>query len=174
MQDFWTFMLRCADGSYYVGHTDDIDVRIGQHQDGSLGGYTATRRPVSLVWSDRFPDRDSAFAAERQIKGWSRAKKEALIRGDWATLSQLAHKRRPFDRPAQGERVSHNSAHPEEAPSGAVSKDHGEEGLSSSRSERSEGPSRTTRPTRTTGSDAFALPLSSRCQYCPSPHYRSS
>jgi tRNA/rRNA methyltransferase len=92
MQDFWTYMLRCADGSYYVGHTDDIDLRVGQHQDGTFGGYTSTRRPVSLAWSDRFLDRDAAFAAERQIKGWSRAKKEALIRGDWEPISQLAHR----------------------------------------------------------------------------------
>ena len=61
MPDFWTYMLRCSDGSYYVGHTDDIDVRLAQHQEGVLGGYTSTRRPVELVWSDRFPDRDSAF-----------------------------------------------------------------------------------------------------------------
>ncbi|HYD24714.1 MAG TPA: formate dehydrogenase accessory sulfurtransferase FdhD [Croceibacterium sp.] len=121
MQDFWTYMLRCADGSYYAGHTDDLDMRMGQHRDGSLGGYTSRRRPVELVWSERFADRDSAFAAERQIKGWSRAKKEALIRGDWESLSQHARRVRPFPKTARGE-----------------------EGLSSSRSERSEGPSRTT------------------------------
>ncbi|MEA3042416.1 MAG: tRNA/rRNA methyltransferase, partial [Sphingomonadales bacterium] len=90
--DFYTYMLRCSDGHYYVGHTDDLDARIAQHQAGAIPGYTAKRRPVTLVWSDRFSDRDQAFAAERQIKGWTRAKKEALIRGDWETLRHLARK----------------------------------------------------------------------------------
>jgi tRNA/rRNA methyltransferase len=90
--DFHTYMLRCADGHYYVGHTDDLDARIAQHQAGAIPGYTEKRRPVTLVWSDRFPDRDQAFAAERQIKGWTRVKKEALIRGDWDALSALSRK----------------------------------------------------------------------------------
>ena len=112
MPDFWTYMLRCSDGSYYVGHTDDIDVRLAQHQEGVLGGYTSTRRPVELVWSDRFPDRDSAFAAERQLKGWSRAKKEALIRGDWAAISRLAGRARVLrdaDRPSTSSGLSGSS-----------------------------------------------------------------
>src|SRR5436309_16084564 len=86
-------MLRCSDGHYYVGHTDDLDARIAQHQAGAIPGYTEKRRPVTLVWSDRFPERDQAFAVERQIKGWSRAKKEALIRGDWDGLQSLTRKR---------------------------------------------------------------------------------
>jgi predicted GIY-YIG superfamily endonuclease len=90
---FYTYILRCSDGSYYVGHTDDIDVRLAQHQQGILGGYTAKRRPVVLLWTDYFPTRDEAFAAERKLKGWSRAKKEALIAGDWALISQLARGR---------------------------------------------------------------------------------
>ena len=87
---FWTYMLRCADGSYYVGHTDDIDLRLAQHNDGTYPGYTHNRQPVELVWSDLFADRDTAFANERKLKGWSRAKKEALIRGDWDTVRLLA------------------------------------------------------------------------------------
>ena len=90
--DFYAYLLRCADGSYYAGHTDDLDARIAQHQTGAIPGYTEKRRPVVLVWSDSFPDRDQAFAAERQIKGWSRAKKEALIRGDWEALRSLSRK----------------------------------------------------------------------------------
>ena len=66
--DFYAYLLRCSDGSYYAGHTDDIDLRIGQHQSGALGGYTAKRRPVQLVWSDRFATRDEAFAVERKLK----------------------------------------------------------------------------------------------------------
>ncbi len=66
---------------------------MAQHNDGSLGGYAAPRRPVTLVWSESFPSREGALAAERRIKGWSRAKKEALIAGDWDRISQLARNR---------------------------------------------------------------------------------
>lgn len=90
---FHAYLLRCADGSYYAGHTDDLDLRIAQHNAGTLGDYTARRRPVTLVWSDSFPTRDEAFAAERRIKGWSRAKKEALIAGDWDRIRELARNR---------------------------------------------------------------------------------
>jgi putative endonuclease len=90
---FYTYILRCNDGSYYVGHTDDIDYRLAQHQQGTLAGYTARRRPVELIWTDSFPTRDDAFFAERKLKGWSRAKKEALVAGDWALVSQLARGR---------------------------------------------------------------------------------
>ena len=87
---FWTYMLHCADRSFYVGHTDDLERRIAEHHHGEMAGYTATRRPVTLVWSDEFPSRYEALQAERQIKGWSRAKKLALIRGDWALIRRLA------------------------------------------------------------------------------------
>lgn len=90
---FFTYMLRCNDGSFYVGHTEDLENRMEQHQSGALGGYTASRLPVSLEWSQVFPTRDEAFDAERQIKGWSRAKKQALIAGDWERISMLARNR---------------------------------------------------------------------------------
>lgn len=90
--DFYAYLLRCADGSYYAGHTEDLEARLAQHQDGSIPGYTQKRRPVTLVWSEHFPERDEALAAERQIKGWSRAKKEALIAGDWDAVRALARK----------------------------------------------------------------------------------
>ncbi|HEX2764955.1 MAG TPA: TrmH family RNA methyltransferase [Allosphingosinicella sp.] len=96
--DFYAYLLRCADGHYYAGHTDDLDARIAQHQSGAVPSYTEKRRPVQLIWADRFPDRGSAFAAERQIKGWSRAKKEALVRGDRDAVRELARKR-SFDGP---------------------------------------------------------------------------
>ncbi|WP_370172156.1 TrmJ/YjtD family RNA methyltransferase [Sphingobium abikonense] len=89
---FHTYMLRCADGSYYLGHTDSLDARIGQHQSGDIAGYTHSRRPVSLVWQQDFGSREEAIAAEQQIKGWSRKKKEALIAGDWELISTLARK----------------------------------------------------------------------------------
>jgi len=87
---FYAYLLRCNDGSYYAGHTDDLDYRLAQHQAGILGGYTAKRRPVVLVWCDTFPSRDEAFFVERRLKGWSRAKKEALIAGDWGLICRLA------------------------------------------------------------------------------------
>ena len=90
---FFTDLLRCNDGSYYAGHTDDLENRMAQHHSGALGGHTAKRRPVSLEWPQDFPTRDEAFDAERQIKGWSRAKKQALIAGDWKRISALSRNR---------------------------------------------------------------------------------
>lgn len=90
---FFAYLLRCNDGSYYAGHTDDIERRMAEHSTGALGGYTAKRLPVTLVWSDSFMTRDEAFATERKIKGWSRAKKEALIADDWMRISELARGR---------------------------------------------------------------------------------
>lgn len=92
MKPFVLYMLRCRDGSYYVGHTDDLDKRIQEHEDGTCGGYTATRRPVELVFVDEFATREDALARERQLKGWRRAKKEALIRHDWDKLKVLARR----------------------------------------------------------------------------------
>ena len=99
---FWAYILLCNDGSYYTGHTDNLDMRIGQHQTGAITGYTSKRRPVTLVWSQEFFSRLEALEAERQIKGWSRAKKEALIRSDWQTLSQLARNRQAEASPSTG------------------------------------------------------------------------
>ena len=87
---FWTYMLHCRGGQYYVGHTDDLDRRMAQHQSGAIPGFTADRLPVVLVWSESFQTRDEAREAERRIKGWSRAKKMALIRGDWGKVSDLS------------------------------------------------------------------------------------
>jgi len=90
---FFAYIPRCNDGSYYTGHTEDLEIRMAQHQTGALGGYTAKRLPVVLLWSQDFATRDEAFDAERQIKGWSRAKKEALIAGDWSRVTELARNR---------------------------------------------------------------------------------
>jgi len=78
---FWAYMLHCRGGAFYVGHTDNLDDRIGQHQSGLIGGYSADHLPVELVWSRAFATRHEAKTAEKQIKGWSRSKKLALIRG---------------------------------------------------------------------------------------------
>lgn len=90
LSDFYAYLLKCADGFYYTGHTDNLEMRLGQHQSGHFGGYTSTRRPVALVWSSRFQTREDAFAFEQRIKGWSRAKKEALIAGDWQAVGIAA------------------------------------------------------------------------------------
>jgi tRNA/rRNA methyltransferase len=87
---FWAYLLRCSDGSYYAGHSDDLEQRIAQHQAGEVPGYTHDRRPLEMVWSEAFGTREEALAAELRIKGWSRAKKEALLRGDWSQISALA------------------------------------------------------------------------------------
>ncbi len=86
-------MLRCADGTYYVGHTDDLEARVAAHAAGVLPGYTQRRRPVELVWSQETASREEALGAEQRIKGWGRAKKEALVRGDWDEIRALAKSR---------------------------------------------------------------------------------
>ncbi len=91
---FWIYILHCADGSYYTGHTDNLEERIAAHQAGEIAGYTATRRPIKLMFSEEFPTRVEALACERQIKGWRRSKKEALIRGNWDEVSRLTHARK--------------------------------------------------------------------------------
>jgi putative endonuclease len=95
---FWVYLLRCADGSYYAGHTDNLEGRLWQHQHGIGCEWTKRRRPVKLAWYAEAPTREEALAFERRIKGWTRAKKEALIRGDWAEVGRLA--RPPQERPS--------------------------------------------------------------------------
>lgn len=97
MATVWVYVLRCADGSYYVGkyQGDDLAWRVSEHNAAHYpGAYTASRRPVELVWAQWFSRYDDAVAFERQLKGWSRAKKEALIRNDEAALK--AYSRRGF------------------------------------------------------------------------------
>ena len=87
---FWTYILRCSNGLYYTGHTDDLEHRLGEHQRGEIKGFTSRHLPVVLMWSEEFPTRDEAFAAEWRVGGWSRKKKEALFEGDWKSISHLA------------------------------------------------------------------------------------
>ncbi|MBJ6124207.1 GIY-YIG nuclease family protein [Microvirga splendida] len=96
MDGCWFYILRCADGSYYTGtsRSEDLETRVSQHNQGIFGGYTAKRRPVALVYSIQFGSITDAIAYERQVKGWSRAKKEALIRGDFDALQSLSKSRR--------------------------------------------------------------------------------
>lgn len=97
-------MLRCADESYYVGQTNNLEQRVALHEAGVTVGYTRTRLPFVLAWSQDFPSREEAVTCERQIKRWSRAKKEALAAGDWPTLTLLARSRGPTSSPRTDER----------------------------------------------------------------------
>jgi putative endonuclease len=87
---FWTYMLHCNGGLLYVGHTDNLDNRIAQHESGAIPGFTRDHLPVKLIWAEAFGTRIEALEAERRLKGWSKAKKLALVRGDWALISDLA------------------------------------------------------------------------------------
>ena len=94
----WVYILRCADSAYYVGTTRaDLERRVDEHNEGTHDGWTKSRRPVVLVFSQSFARIEDAIAAERQLKGWSRAKKEVLIRGDFAALVRLARARQRDD-----------------------------------------------------------------------------
>ena len=96
----YVYMVRCADGSYYVGSAtgEGLAPRIDQHNAGTFPGYTFTRRPVVLAWSERCDRIADGIAVERQVKGWGRAKKRGvkLIRSDWAAVSRLAQRRGGF------------------------------------------------------------------------------
>lgn len=95
---YTTYILECADGSYYVGVTNDIEVRVEQHKLGEdKKAYTFRRRPVKLVFTQHFPHVEDAIAFEKQVKGWRREKKEALIRGDWDALPELSRNYTDFN-----------------------------------------------------------------------------
>jgi putative endonuclease len=87
---FWAYILHCRGGVFYTGHTDNLPRRIAEHESGMIAGFTADKLPVVLVWSQEFSTRFEALEAERRIKGWIRAKKMALIRGDWDKIAALA------------------------------------------------------------------------------------
>ncbi|MDP8268657.1 MAG: GIY-YIG nuclease family protein [Candidatus Tenebribacter davisii] len=87
---YWVYILKCSDGSYYTGSTSDIWKRLSEHQSGLVKGYTSKRLPVELVFSEFFNKVYYAISAERKIKAWTRAKKEALINGDFDLLHELS------------------------------------------------------------------------------------
>lgn len=95
----FVYILRCRDGKYYVGSTrDTLERRVNEHNAGVYDGFTKSRRPVQLVYHEEFDRITDAIAAERQLKGWSRAKKEAIIRGDLQALVNLSRNRTQFPR----------------------------------------------------------------------------
>ncbi|QUT07771.1 GIY-YIG nuclease family protein [Sphingobium phenoxybenzoativorans] len=95
---FWVYFLRCSDGRYYTGHSDDLDRRIGEHQTGGFCDFTSKRLPVTPMWTEMFGSRIEALETKRRVKPWSRAKKEALIQGDWKAVSHYA--KPPRERPS--------------------------------------------------------------------------
>jgi predicted GIY-YIG superfamily endonuclease len=103
VSSFTVYILCCADESSYTGHTDDLEKRLQVHASAPVGAYTSTRLSARLVWSQNFSTRAEALEAERQIKGWSRAKKEALIRSDWAEISRLARLHPPENAPVDSD-----------------------------------------------------------------------
>lgn len=103
---FYVYILECADGSYYTGSTSDIDRRLWEHEAGvDIKAYTYSRRPIKLVWCDIFPTKEEALAFEYQIKGWSRKKKQALIQNDWDTIHQIVKEER---KRREGKKKSNN------------------------------------------------------------------
>ena len=89
---FVVYILRCSDGSFYVGHTEELDQRLAAHNAGQGAVWTAKRRPVELLYQEPFDDLESAVRREVQLKKWSRAKKEALISDDLERLKALSHR----------------------------------------------------------------------------------
>lgn len=88
---YTVYILLCADGSYYVGVTNDLETRLIQHNESvNRKAYTYSRRPVKLVFEEHFHDINQAIAFEKQVKGWRREKKEALIKREWGKLPELS------------------------------------------------------------------------------------
>jgi putative endonuclease len=91
MNQYFVYILLCNDNSYYTGITNNLERRIQEHENGSdPSSYTCKRLPVKLVFHELFPDVNQAIAFEKQIKGWKRSKKEAIINGDWHLLPELS------------------------------------------------------------------------------------
>ena len=89
----YAYILECGDGSYYVGSARTLEHRLGQHASGLGGRYTARRQPVTLVWFEEFDRIDDAYAREKQLQGWGRAKRRALIEGRFEDLPGLSKAR---------------------------------------------------------------------------------
>ena len=94
MRQYWVYLLLCDDASFYTGISSDVDYRVAQHNEGiDPRCYTYSRRPVKLVFATSYRDPESAIAFEKQLKGWSRQKKWALIRGNFGRLQHLSKRR---------------------------------------------------------------------------------
>jgi putative endonuclease len=94
----WMYILQCADGSYYVGSTTSLEKRIHQHQQGIGALYTSKRLPVILVYCEEYPTIAQAYSREKQVQGWCRKKREALIQGKFEKLPALSKKNRKMNK----------------------------------------------------------------------------
>lgn len=92
MQPFFLYILKCSDDSYYIGHTDNLEKRLCEHQEGKGCIYTASRLPIQLVYHELFASRDEAFQGEKKLKKWTRLKKEILIYKGWKALKSVKSK----------------------------------------------------------------------------------
>ena len=91
MNQYFVYILLCSDNSYYTGVTNNLEIRLHQHESGAdFKSYTFKRRPVRMVFHEKFNDINQAIAFEKQVKGWRRAKKEAIINGNWHLLPELS------------------------------------------------------------------------------------
>ncbi|GBR73403.1 hypothetical protein NO1_0792 [Candidatus Termititenax aidoneus] len=90
MSKGYMYILKCADGTYYVGSTNNLELRLAQHRSGNGANYTKKRLPVKLVYYEEYPRTDEAFYREKQVQKWRREKKEALINGNHKLLPILA------------------------------------------------------------------------------------
>lgn len=97
---FVLYMLKCSDGTLYIGQTDNLDERMRQHDVGMADSYTSTRRPLKLLHAEEFESRYEALALERKLKGWTHAKKLAYIAGDWSSIRQRAKGKHRHERDA--------------------------------------------------------------------------
>jgi tRNA/rRNA methyltransferase len=129
---FHCYILRCADGTYYAGHTDALEQRIAQHHSGEIKGYTSERRPIEFMWSGEFETRAEALSAEMQIKGWSRKKKEALIAGDWAMLKAASVSKNAPASASLGSALRLRSGRTEEGDGQPLLRTNGDEGKAKS------------------------------------------
>jgi len=99
---YYVYIVQCSDGFYYTGVTNDIEKRVGEHNSGIVGGFTSKRLPIRLVYSQSFQQIQDAISAEKKLKGWSRKKKEALIKGDFEALVALSKNKEGINDPSTG------------------------------------------------------------------------
>jgi predicted GIY-YIG superfamily endonuclease len=98
---FFVYILRCSDGSFYVGHCNDVTQRVAAHNSGRGAVWTSCRIPVALAYQEPFATKADAVARERQIKGWTHAKKQALVEGNLSKLRELSKSHRRSTTPAE-------------------------------------------------------------------------
>ena len=110
MKSYYVYILKCSDNSYYTGITNDVERRINEHNDGlNPECYTYKRRPVTLVFYQEFGEVEQATLFEKQVKGWIRKKKEAIINNQWELLPELSMNKEKRFRQAQPDSEDHKS-----------------------------------------------------------------